>query len=186
MADSDDLDDLLDEIEGSLTHTETTKPSINVIPPIKTRVSAEDEDMDHIIDDICNDDDPLPVTRHTSNYNKLTKRPLPNVTPRCTTLLLGGSMTEMGLSERNSQRSCDKLRCTGCDFNVLHFNDFTWHSKCDYMFFRNNMPNTDKLSKNLVRKRGSRAYSCQCSWITMETAVEVTTLPQLKWVCGRH
>ena len=32
----DDLDDLLDEIEGSLAYTETTKPSLNVKLPIKT------------------------------------------------------------------------------------------------------------------------------------------------------
>ncbi len=66
----------------------------------------------------------------------------------------GSMITRGSITLWYCYRSCDKLRCTGCDFNILHFNDYAWHSKCDYMFFRNNMPNTDKLNKNLVRKRG--------------------------------
>lgn len=51
-------------------------------------------------------------------------------------------------------RSCDRLRCTSCDFQVVYFNDQEWNSKCDYLFFRNNMPNVRKLRQNLVKKRG--------------------------------
>lgn len=51
-------------------------------------------------------------------------------------------------------RVCDKLRCTSCDFNVVILNDYEWHKDCDYLFFRNNIPDFDKLISKLTRKRG--------------------------------
>jgi hypothetical protein len=51
-------------------------------------------------------------------------------------------------------KSCDKLRCTGCDFRLLFFDDYNWTSKVDYLFFRNNMPDEKKLKKQLTRKKG--------------------------------
>ena len=52
-------------------------------------------------------------------------------------------------------RVCDKLRCTSCDFNVVILNDYEWHEDCDYLFFRNNIPDFDKLKSKLSRKRGN-------------------------------
>ena len=51
-------------------------------------------------------------------------------------------------------RACDRLRCTSCDFQVVWFNDFVWHTRSDYLFFRNNVPDFGRLKKNLVRKKG--------------------------------
>lgn len=51
-------------------------------------------------------------------------------------------------------RVCDKLRCTSCDFNVVILTDYEWQADCDYLFFRNNIPDFDKLKRKLIRKRG--------------------------------
>ena len=46
------------------------------------------------------------------------------------------------------------MRCTSCDFHVIWFDDHLWHSKSDYLFFRNNVPDREKLKKYLIRKKG--------------------------------
>ena len=50
--------------------------------------------------------------------------------------------------------TCDNLRCIGCDFSVLQFRGKKWHDEADYMFFRNNMPNPQKLAVMLLDDAG--------------------------------
>jgi len=33
-------------------------------------------------------------------------------------------------------------------------NDYEWQEDCDYLFFRNNIPDFDKLKSKLTRRRG--------------------------------
>ncbi|KAM5280942.1 cilia- and flagella-associated protein 418 isoform 2-T2 [Ctenodactylus gundi] len=51
---------------------------------------------------------------------------------------------------------------------------------------RNNMPEFHKLKTKLVKKKGTRAYACQCSWRTVEEPMDLQTDQQLRWVCGKH
>ena len=51
-------------------------------------------------------------------------------------------------------RACDRLRCTSCDFRVIYFDDHIWHSRSDYLFFRNCVPDHKCLKKNLIEKKG--------------------------------
>ncbi|XP_046944915.1 cilia- and flagella-associated protein 418 isoform X2 [Lynx rufus] len=51
---------------------------------------------------------------------------------------------------------------------------------------RNNMPEFHKLRTKLVKKKGTRAYACQCSWRTIEELTDLQTEHQLRWVCGKH
>ncbi|XP_069322301.1 cilia- and flagella-associated protein 418 isoform X2 [Eulemur rufifrons] len=51
---------------------------------------------------------------------------------------------------------------------------------------RNNMPEFHKLKAKLVKKKGTRAYACQCSWRTIEELTDLQTDHQLRWVCGKH
>ena len=55
-------------------------------------------------------------------------------------------------------RACNTLRCTSCDFRVIWFNDYCWHSSCDYLFFRNNVPEYDKLRIKLMWNKGIYMY----------------------------
>ncbi|XP_030880071.1 protein C8orf37 homolog [Leptonychotes weddellii] len=85
-----------------------------------------------------------------------------------------------------SQKACDHLRCIACDFWVVSYDDYMWDKSCDYLFFRNNMPEFHKLRTKLVKKKGTRAYACQCSWRTIEDLTDLQTDHQLRWVCGKH
>ncbi|XP_028918235.1 protein C8orf37 homolog isoform X3 [Ornithorhynchus anatinus] len=51
---------------------------------------------------------------------------------------------------------------------------------------RNNMPELGKLKARLVKKKGTRAYACQCSWRSVEELIDLQTAQRLHWVCGQH
>jgi hypothetical protein len=89
--------------------------------------------------------------------------------------------------------ACDRLRCLQCNFEVsltlsipylpfshhlivcchqiLQFQDHEWDSQVDYMFFRNNVPNVEKLSVRLLSSQGTVAYCCQCTWRSIEVSL---------------
>ncbi|XP_066873318.1 cilia- and flagella-associated protein 418 isoform X4 [Kogia breviceps] len=48
---------------------------------------------------------------------------------------------------------------------------------------RNNMPEFHKLKTKLIKKKGTRAYACQCSWRTIEELTDLQTDRHLRWVC---
>jgi hypothetical protein len=51
---------------------------------------------------------------------------------------------------------------------ILQFQDHEWDSQVDYMFFRNNVPNVEKLSVRLLNSQGTVAYCCQCTWRSID------------------
>ncbi|KAJ3214109.1 hypothetical protein HDU67_002065 [Dinochytrium kinnereticum] len=85
---------------------------------------------------------------------------------KCSPPCVGGADDEVGLtlavasspgmkfSSPASWKSCDKLRCLSCDFKCLTFHGTVWSPRADYLFFRNHMPDGNKLGKNLQRKEG--------------------------------
>uniref|UniRef100_A0A674GXH9 Cilia- and flagella-associated protein 418 n=34 Tax=Telluraves TaxID=3073808 RepID=A0A674GXH9_TAEGU len=105
---------------------------------------------------------------------------------RCCPVYLGGSLSPSGIGTNISKRTCDQLRCTACDFRVSLFNDYIWDQSCDYLFFRNNMPELSKLRAKMIKKKGARAYACQCSWRSIDELTDLQTEQQLRWVCGKH
>lgn len=206
---ADDIDDLLDECEtkffdsgkkskqepttklNSSLSSETGKTSrYKDRKPKSSHIKNADRDELHDMIQECMDDGPeIPELREQpakSLYNSNTTD-LSSAQKRCVKVFLGGSKFAKGLCTGSEERVCDKLRCTSCDFNVVILNDYEWHKDCDYLFFRNNIPDFDKLISKLTRKRGCCAYACQCTW---KSVVKLTELwsgdPQLKWVCGKH
>lgn len=81
------------------------------------------------------------------------------------------------VGEPKRQSSETRIRCTDCDFRVIVFQDRQWKSSADYMFLRNNFPDENKLQKELVSSRGSKAHCCQCK---AENNVNQNNLP-LGW-----
>lgn len=51
---------------------------------------------------------------------------------------------------------------------------------------RNNSPDRQKLRAKLNRRRGLRAYACQCSWFSVLEPSDLRGQPQLTWVCSKH
>ncbi|XP_062898630.1 cilia- and flagella-associated protein 418 isoform X1 [Mobula hypostoma] len=198
---ADDLDELLDEVElrfcrgGSAAAgagregEERTGGS----PGKEVKISSpsdetfqEEDDLNDLINDIFYDDpsisdlsmsSPGAVTNCVGQRAKVTK---------CSPVYLGGSSAPLGLGTNTSHRTCDQLRCTTCDFRVVILDNYEWSKSCDYLFFRNNIPDINKLKTKALRKRGVRAYACQCSWRSIQNLTDLKEEQQLRWVCGKH
>ena len=129
----------------------------------------------------------LPPPLHSQGNNNAKNK------NRCARVVLAGGATVRGIkSSMFSKVACDNLRCLQCNFQVKTFLDVTWDHDVDYMFFRNNMPNDDKLSANLRAHVGAAAYCCQCSWDTLgvngvdEKSINASGGGALQWVCCGH
>uniref|UniRef100_A0A8C5RG75 Cilia- and flagella-associated protein 418 n=1 Tax=Laticauda laticaudata TaxID=8630 RepID=A0A8C5RG75_LATLA len=168
----------------------TTYNSSKRFTKILTKGTSEEEDIDEIIKDIDE-------STYIRNFTKQTPRLFSSASEnnntsiqthgkKCCPVYLGGSTAPYGIGTNISQRTCDQLRCTACDFRVLHYNDYQWDKSCDYLFFRNNMPEFSKLKTKMLMKKGSRAYACQCTWRSIEELIDLTMDRQLRWVCSKH
>ncbi|XP_010015049.1 PREDICTED: protein C8orf37 homolog [Nestor notabilis] len=152
---------------------------------------SSEEDIDDIIDEICNDSSftktPLKLKSNSASLTpERNSAALQAHRKRCSPVYLGGSFSPHGIGTNTSKRTCDQLRCTACDFRVSLFNDYIWDQSCDYLFFRNNMPELSKLRAKMIKKKGARAYACQCSWRSIDGLTDLQTDQQLRWVCGKH
>lgn len=110
---------------------------------------------------------------------------------RCVRVVISGSSSLRGAkSSAFSKCVCDSLRCIQCNFEVLWFNRARWLSGVDYMFFRNSVPNEDKLRAKLSFDAINFeycAYCCQCSWTDIKDELVVGLgSSQLQWVCSGH
>ncbi|CAI9574192.1 unnamed protein product [Staurois parvus] len=198
MAD-DDLDSLLDEVEKKYCRpqpgckgAECWASGENGKEPRRSKnaivnVSTDEEDVDDLIEDI------LDVHLHEDKAHRTkpsNQKPSKNTSQqhskKCCPVYLGGTVLPFGVGTNTSERACSQLRCTSCDFSVLSFDDYKWDSSCDYLFFRNSMPEHSKLQSKMIRKKGSRAYACQCSWRSVHELTDLSKELQLRWVCAKH
>lgn len=186
----DDLDDLLDDIEKTLNaETESNEPKKNIKNSsiVKKPCPIQATPVDDDLSDILNDDF-LPL-HNTSLQHKHYAKSTSTTTAtniKCRALYIGGSNSISGRATLKEKRACDNIRCTSCDFKVLQCNDYEWHNSVDYLFLRNNMPDFNRIKRKLVKRKGCRAYSCQCSWQSRTSMVEIKSTMGLKWVCGKH
>uniref|UniRef100_A0A4W5LDD5 Cilia- and flagella-associated protein 418 n=1 Tax=Hucho hucho TaxID=62062 RepID=A0A4W5LDD5_9TELE len=118
---------------------------------------TDSEDVDALLEDLTLlDDDFDSLELNTGLLPKTTKtKSLPQSTRKCCPVFLGCSAIANGVGTAVSQRSCDQLKCISCDFRVAMFDDHEWDPSCDYFFFRNNVPNCQKLRAKLRRKKGA-------------------------------
>ncbi|XP_051577721.1 cilia- and flagella-associated protein 418-like [Myxocyprinus asiaticus] len=201
---ADDLDDLLDEVESKFccSSSSSKQPSNDLKRTKRNCVKQEEkkqsrkqgckgseyenDDIDAVLQEIL-DDDYQPISTHDPIATKIsTSDSCSQTISKCCPVFLGGSSVPHGIGTSISQRACNQLRCTSCDFGVAIFDDLEWDSSCDYLFFRNNMPDYYKLKAKLRRKKGGRAYACQCSWHSALSLSDLRDQHQLKWVCGKH
>ncbi|XP_019964668.1 cilia- and flagella-associated protein 418 [Paralichthys olivaceus] len=203
MDDDEDLDELLDEVEKKFCRNVSVAASARgggtsepggarrLRNPVE-QISSITEDIDELLEELVDEHGGF----HQSEREKLPKEPRAEQKPpsqsggrKCCPVFVGGCSVTNGVGTATSKRSCDQLRCISCDFRVLMFDDCEWDSSCDYLFLRNNVPDRQKLRAKLKKRRGFRAYACQCSWFSSSSSSEPTDLrvqPQLRWVCGKH
>lgn len=176
---AEDIDDLLEEVETKFL----TKDKKQSRSKSNRKEKRDNEyDIDDLLDDIKVE--PIPKTS-VASVSKDSTDFRPASGKKCFPVYLGGSSCSQGMANSFSQRACDKLRCTSCDFKVCSFDNFEWHSETDYLFLRNNVPDFHRLKSNLTPKNGCRAYCCQCSHRSIKDLTQLSD-PQLKWVCGKH
>ncbi|XP_039941568.1 cilia- and flagella-associated protein 418 [Hirundo rustica] len=191
---ADELDRLLDEVERRLWHRhggeeeEAAAAKEGRSAKVLMSVGSSEEDLDDIIDEICNDSSftktPLRLKSNSASLTPERNSVVPQAYgKRCCPVYLGGSLSPSGIGTNISKRTCDQLRCTACDFRVSLFNDYVWDQSCDYLFFRNNMPELSKLRAKMIKKKGARAYACQCSWRSIDELTDLQTEQQLR-TCG--
>jgi len=65
-----------------------------------------------------------------------------------------------GVTKANQVRACSALRCTSCDFDVLSFDDKSWHRETDYLFLRNNFPDRIRLMAKLTKSHARFLHLC--------------------------
>ncbi|XP_077023386.1 cilia- and flagella-associated protein 418 isoform X2 [Tamandua tetradactyla] len=205
---AEELDDLLDEVESKFCSPDPLRLGIverptgcgTIFSSEQNRTEAKknlrstetfkkEDDLDNIINEIFEEPnfDKKPIKLNSkSSSNTSVRASIQGLGKSCSPVYLGGSAAPCGIGTNTSQRTCDHLRCIACDFLVVSYDDFMWDKSCDYLFFRNNMPEYHKLKTKLVKKKGTRAYACQCSWRTIEELTDLQTIHQLRWVCGKH
>ncbi|XP_075937193.1 cilia- and flagella-associated protein 418 [Anarhichas minor] len=212
MADDEeeDLDELLDEVEKRFCRNVSVTCSARVDPSEvgkcgkdseeqrkHSRATAPDQPVSRVADDIDALLEEL-LEEDSSDSSQLKTQQFPTATQvekklssqsggrKCCPVFVGGSSVTSGVGTPTSKRSCDQLRCTSCDFRVLTFDDCEWDSSCDYLFLRNNMPDCEKLRARLKKRRGVRAFACQCSWFSTTEPTDLRDRAELRWVCGNH
>ncbi|XP_004679771.1 PREDICTED: protein C8orf37 homolog isoform X1 [Condylura cristata] len=204
-----DLDELLDEVESKFCRPDPLRLGVverprgcggGFLSPDRNRAEAKDtlrsketfnkeEDLDSLINEIFeepNFDKKPSKLKSKSSGNTSVRASIQSLGKSCSPVYLGGTSAPPGIGTNTSRRACDHLRCIACDFWVVSYDDYMWDKSCDYLFFRNNMPEFHKLKTKLVKKKGTRAYACQCNWRTIEDLTDLQREHQLRWVCGKH
>eukprot|EP01135_Chromosphaera_perkinsii_P007834 Nk52_evm26s1020 gene=Nk52_evmTU26s1020 len=186
---ADDIDALLDEVEASLDLESTptngkkqgARPGVGYEADKRSNTrNGEGELGDILHDDVPLKKAPIMKVRRSSIAQEIQKA------AKCYPVYLGGSLDEGGITQGGHPKSCRNIRCTACDFDVVRFKDACWQKSVDYLFFRNNMPEVDKLKVKLKGAEGMMAYACQCKWRSFAKLTNITEDNDLKWVCGKH
>ncbi|XP_040828548.1 protein C8orf37 homolog isoform X3 [Ochotona curzoniae] len=172
-----DLDELLDEVEskfcrpdplrlgmgevpkgcGGLTHSSDRNRAEAKENLRSTETCKKEDDLDSLIKEIFEEPD-------------FDKKPFKVKPTSSGKISIRASIQGLG-------KSCSPVYLGG---SSIPFGIGTYTSQ------RNNMPEFHKLKAKLVKKKGTRAYACQCSWRTIEELTDLQTDHLLRWVCGKH
>ncbi|KAF0980106.1 hypothetical protein FDP41_000884 [Naegleria fowleri] len=80
---------------------------------------------------------------HTTSHHD-TSSGIASTPRKCSAAFIGNSSDGLGINTYMSFKRCDDLRCMKCDFKVIIFDGKKWKSDVNYLFFRNNYPDTVK------------------------------------------
>ncbi|KAK1331929.1 hypothetical protein QTO34_007605 [Cnephaeus nilssonii] len=181
-----DLDELLDEVESKFCRPDPLRLGRaerpkgyggGILSHDRNRAEAEEklrsterfkkeDDLDSLINEIFEDpnfDKKSFKLKSKSSGNTSVRASIQGLGKSCSPVYLGGSTTPCGIGTATSQRSCDHLRCTACDFWVEQ------HARIP------------QIKNKVGKEERSRAYACQCSWRTIGELTDLQTDHQLRW-----
>jgi hypothetical protein len=129
---------------------------------------------------------PRPQSPAISSFrpSKAALAPVNGPMTKCSHLFIGGTELRAGCTtDITSPFFCSNLFCIRCDHTVVRFADRRWNPSTDYLFLRNNYPNT--VHQNLLKAPRWCAYCCQC---TFRSENQLKKLPPYSgnWVCRGH
>ena len=180
-----ELDSLLDEVESKYIFS---PPSNSPVPFRHNFLRDEvDIEVETLLEDIKKIER-IPASGLIRSVSISQQAKQLGLNIRCEHLYLAGTYKEMGKSSNACMRACDNIRCTSCDFVILAIDNRKWTELADYLFFRNHMPDRQKLLTQTRVLMGCRAYACQCTWVSVKELLKVADNQSLKskWVCGKH
>lgn len=103
---------------------------------------------------------------------------------KCAVACIGGPDLPSGrTSDVTTPHFCSNLICVSCDHKVIRFPNYKWSPNTDYLFLRNNYPDT--VEQNLIPAPGRCAYCCQCTFCD-ETDVKHLNSFNSTWACRGH
>ncbi|XP_015448524.1 protein C8orf37 homolog isoform X2 [Pteropus alecto] len=168
---AEDLDELLDEVESKFCRPDPLSLSMierprgcggGILSNDRNRAKAKDnlrsaetfkkeDDLDSLINEIFEepnfDKKPFKL-KSKSSGNTSVRASIQGLGKSCSPVYLGGSTAPCGIGTTTSQRACDHLRCTACDFWVVSYDDYMWDKTCDYLFFRRKGQSPNMISLN--------------------------------------
>ena len=106
-------------------------------------------------------------------------------TNKCQTPYLSADGNARG-SDGFARQPCFNLICRRCDVYVKHYTGKRWTNDVDYMFFRSNFGDSSKLEPKLADYKGSIAFHCGCSGISVQSPRPANGDSGLKWICYGH
>lgn len=131
--------------------------------------------------------DPLPSNENKNTNNITRKSPISenqSFPMKCSAIFVGGTDLPDGITTNSSDpHFCTSLICISCDHKVSRYLDKRWKAGTDYLFLRNNYPNT--VSQNLIPAKGWCAYCCQCTFCEEEKTRKLPSFSS-NWVCRGH
>ena len=160
----DDLDEFLTTLEDE--EETATVPS----RPPNRQIFPDTDDIDILLNDPTFDLD------FTRSQNKPVKSRI-EPKSKCPVVMIGKPGSA-------GKRCCTNIRCSKCDCAVVQFQGYAWAGEVEYLFLRNNYPDFSRLEPQLVGRRDSFAYACQCASVTARNQTSVDW--SLKWFCASH
>lgn len=179
--------------------TNPTKPTIqsnnlttsNSYQPTNVQASKEDDDFlwstsSESLSDSHSPRETLPSKpKSSSNYTENTQiTGNQSHSVKCTGIFVGGTDLPEGITTSSSDpHFCSSLICISCDMKVSRYFNKRWKPGTDYLFLRNNYPET--VSQNLIHAKGWCAYCCQCTFCEEEKTRRLPSFSS-NWVCRGH
>ena len=80
------------------------------------------------------------------------------------------------------RKECKNLICRSCGIRVLKFDGYEWdEDKINYLFFRSNFGDFERLKKGMLYSPEKSVYSCGCKGVTVKNGLKIESYED--WNC---